>query len=59
MTLTAMRPRVGLGKGRETSLCRLSHASWLISASRLIGESQATKGQTRPCQTNLDDTRRY
>jgi hypothetical protein len=27
MTLTAMRPEVGLGKGREVSLLRVSHAS--------------------------------
>ena len=36
MTLTAMRPEVGLGKGREVSLWRVSQASWLISALRVV-----------------------
>ena len=36
MTLTAMRPEVGLGKGREVSLWRVSQASWLISAFRVV-----------------------
>jgi hypothetical protein len=36
MTFTAMRPDVGFGKGRDVSLCRLYHASWSISAFRVV-----------------------
>ena len=36
MTLTAMRPDLGLSKGLEVSLLRLSQASALISALRLV-----------------------
>ena len=36
MTLTAMRPDSGLGKGRETVLRRLSHASSFISAFSVV-----------------------
>ena len=36
MTLTAMRPVAGLGKGREVSLRRLSQTSSLISALRVV-----------------------
>ena len=32
MTLTAMRPWLGLSNGREVSLCRVSQASRSISA---------------------------
>ena len=36
MTLTAMRPEVGLSKGREVSLCRDSQASSSISALSVV-----------------------
>lgn len=36
MALTALRPDVGLLKGREVSLLRLSDAFLLISASRVV-----------------------
>jgi hypothetical protein len=36
MTLTAMRPVEGLSKGRGVSLCKLSHASWSISAFSVV-----------------------
>ena len=36
MTFTAMRPDSGLSKGREVSLCRVSHASSLISALSVV-----------------------
>ena len=36
MTLTPIRPEAGFGKGRETIRRRLSHASWSISAFRLV-----------------------
>ena len=36
MTLTAIRPDVGRAKGRETSLLKVSHASWLISALSVV-----------------------
>ncbi len=36
MTLTAMRPDLGLSKGREVSLWRVDHASGLISALRVV-----------------------
>ena len=35
MTLTAMRPEAGLGKGREVSLWRVAQASGSISAFRV------------------------
>ena len=36
MTLTAMRPDLGLGKGREVSLLRLDQASSSISARKVV-----------------------
>ena len=36
MTLTAMRPDLGLGKGREVSLLRLAQASSSISARNVV-----------------------
>ena len=36
MTFTAMRPDSGLSKGREVSLCSVSHASSLISALSVV-----------------------
>jgi hypothetical protein len=36
MTLTAMRPDLGLGKGREVSLWRLAQASSSISALSVV-----------------------
>ncbi len=36
MTFTAMRPRAGLSKGRDVSLLRVSQASSLISALRVV-----------------------
>ena len=36
MTLTAMRPVAGFGKGRETSRRRLSQASRSISAFKVV-----------------------
>jgi len=36
MTFTAMRPDLGLSKGREISLFKLTHASWLISAFSVV-----------------------
>jgi alkylated DNA nucleotide flippase Atl1 len=36
MTLTAMRPEVGLSKGREMSLWRVVQASGSISALRVV-----------------------
>ena len=36
MTLTAMRPVAGLGKGRETARRRLSQASRSISAFKVV-----------------------
>ena len=36
MTLTAMRPERGLGKGRETSLWRVAQAAASISALRVV-----------------------
>jgi hypothetical protein len=36
MTLTAMRPPLGLSNGRLVSLCRVSQASSLISAFRVV-----------------------
>ena len=36
MTLTAIRPDVGRAKGRETSLLKVSQASWLISALSVV-----------------------
>ena len=36
MTLTAMRPDPGLGKGRDVSLWSVAHASASISALRVV-----------------------
>ena len=36
MTFTAIRPEVGFSKGREVSLFRVSQASRLISALRVV-----------------------
>lgn len=36
MTLTAILPDSGFGKGREVSLCRVAQASSLISAFRVV-----------------------
>ena len=36
MTLTAMRPDKGLGKGRDVSPCRVAQAFGLMSALRVV-----------------------
>ena len=36
MTFTAMRPDSGLSKGRDVSLCSVSHACSLISALSVV-----------------------
>jgi len=36
MTLTAIRPDAGFVKGREMSRCRLSQASWSMSAFSVV-----------------------
>jgi hypothetical protein len=36
MTLTAMRPDLGLSNGRDVSLCRVAQASSLISALSVV-----------------------
>src|SRR3712207_7733023 len=51
MTLTAMRPELGLSKGREVSLLRVAQASSSISARRVVLSALRSEEHTSELQS--------